>query len=161
MPRTTHALLTTLCGLALLASSCGGDDPLIQAMADDMVSQDAGLSSDPDEALCVSQASFYSLGSDRLSDLGVTVDNPDLTGAGVTPEEAATLVEGLYDCLDVNAMIMNQITALGLPQASAQCAVDGLGEESIRQLMIDQFASTDPQLTPEAQGILLRCLAEG
>ena len=130
-------------------------------MADDIVSQDAGLSSDPDEALCVSQASYDSLGSDRLDELGVTVDNPDLTDAAVTNDEAVALVDGLYGCLDVNQMIITQITALGLPEASAQCAVDGLGADSIRQLMVDQFASTDPQLTPEAQGILLRCLAEG
>jgi len=145
---------------ALLVSACGGDDPLIQAMADDMVSQDAGLSSDPDEALCVSQASYDSLGAERLEELGVTVDNPDLTDAEVTPGEAEALVDGLYDCLDVNAMIIAQVTELGLPEANAKCAVDGLGPEAVRQLMIDQFGSGDPQLSSEAQGILLRCLSD-
>lgn len=147
--------------VALVATSCGGDDPLIQAMADDMVTRADGLSNDSEEALCVATATYDSLGPDRLAELGVTVETPALVDAEVTEPEATALVDGLYDCLDVNEMITTQVAATGLPESAAQCIIDDLGDDAIRQLMIDQFEGEDLQLGPEAQAAMLACLAAG
>jgi hypothetical protein len=146
---------------ALVLAACGGDDPLIQAMADDMVTQADGLSYDSEEALCVATSSYDSLGSDRLAELGVTVESPDLLDARVTETEAASLVDGLYGCLDVNQMIITQVTATGLPESAAQCIIDDLGDDAVRQLMIDQFEGDELQLGPKAQSAMLACLAAG
>lgn len=148
-----------LMALVVGAAACGGEDPIVQAMSDQMVTQDDGLSADPAEADCIAKTTYEALGSDRLDELGITVDNPDITTAGVTEEEANQLVDGLYGCIDVNKMIISQITATGLGPEVAQCMIDSLGSDAIRQLMIDQFAGREPQLGQASQAMLLECMA--
>ncbi len=147
--------------LALFATSCGGDDPLIQAMADDMAAQADGLSTDPAETLCISQASYDALGADRLAELGITVENPNLLTAVVDEREAEKLVDGLYSCVDVNEMIVSQVTSTGLPPAAADCIIETLGEDGVRQFILDQFQGEELSLTTDVRTAMLSCLGAG
>lgn len=149
-----------ICALGFLVASCGTEDPLIQAMADEMVTQADGVSTDPAETLCVSEASYQILGAARLEELGVTVDNPDLLSAVVTEDEAVELVEGLYSCVDVNEMVVSQITAAGLPASAAECILESLGEDEVRALIVEQLQGNGPDLSSQTQLALLSCLAE-
>ena len=157
---TKPPVLAIICALGFLAAACGAEDPLIQAMADEMVTQADGLSTDPAEALCVSEASYETLGADRLSELGITVDNPDLLNAAVTEDEAVELVEVLYSCVDVNEMVISQITAAGLPATAAECILESLGEDEVRALIVEQLQGNGPAVSSETQLALLSCLAD-
>ncbi len=125
---------------ALLAASCGDSDPerdqaLVAAFADDLLSEDDPITTNTGEATCIGEKTYDVFGTERLAELGITVDAPDPSDADITEAEAEGIVDGLYECTDVEASFMKSITNDNVTAEDAQCFVDALGDDMLRDAL--------------------------
>jgi hypothetical protein len=64
-----------------------------------------------------------------LADPEGDIDNLD------DPEEAIAAVDSLLDCVDLEAMMVEQMTADGMTTDQAECMADGFGEDELRSFV--------------------------
>jgi hypothetical protein len=109
------------------------------------------------------------LSDDELRDiLEFTIANPD---SSPTAEIAGPLADTLVECMDFGALIVEQFTAGGISEESAQCVADAVPQDVIRDMalagMIDEDSSeveaefeqamqdaADECLTPEERELI-------
>lgn len=88
-----------------------------------------------DEARCVSEQIVHDIGEARLTDLGVTADH---TGAmediDFSDDEILTLLGTVYDCVDVQALLADQL-ATTFGAESAECIADSLDEDMVTSML--------------------------
>ncbi len=156
-------LITTLA--ALLAGACGSDDgggdsALRDAIAESILddSRDSGPSED--EAKCIADAALDTLGTDRLVDLGVTVEaveeGMEFPEDELSDEETEAYVNASLDCVDTSSLIVDEMVADGVSEEDAKCIAENLDED-----LFAKFATAgSPDEDPELMGAMIDVMSE-
>lgn len=149
--------------LTLAVGACGGDDDdaagggdadaaadteLGQALTAELLSEsdDSPIATE-DEARCVAGGIVSGIGEDRMAELGVTPDNIDdgeMEEVEFTPAEVDTIVDSMFDCVDIKAALTEEFEA-DFGAEGAECVADGLGDDMIRDLMSSSFLGEDDE----------------
>jgi hypothetical protein len=165
-------------GLALVAAGCGDDDGLtegeqaiVEAIVDSAMADpdpDNPLSTDREAAACFAEGLVGDMGVTRLAEIGLTAGSADSQAAfaAMTDEELDEMADLALGCIDVEALITEQMVAEGLGAESAACFADQLGDsEFFRQAFIAGMAgqevdlSTDPAVAAEMLEAATECLS--
>ncbi|MFT7599163.1 MAG: hypothetical protein ACI8TP_002092 [Acidimicrobiales bacterium] len=124
----------------------GGDDD-DDAMADDamadtdpeLVAEISGslatkfdYAANPADADCIASSVVSSVGAEGLAEAGVTVATPDLSAGTLSDEAGDSFVEALFDCVDVEQMMVDNMTGDDATADQARCVVDALGVERLK-----------------------------
>ena len=129
--------------VALFGAACGGDDggsgdtsaptdPRAQELL-------AVLDDDPDfplsdaEANCTVNTMVAEL-DDSTIDAILANPEGDISD-NVSPEENLVAMNALFDCVDLEAMMVDSMVADGTPQEAAECVAEGFGEDELRTFM--------------------------
>ncbi|MEM9467628.1 MAG: hypothetical protein AAGA90_19795 [Actinomycetota bacterium] len=137
-----HLFVLTL-AVAMVATACGGDDGGgdTSAPTDPRGEQILAMLAD-DEDFPLTESEANCTANNMLDDLDdATIDalinDPDAEMGDVAdPEEAVVAVDALLDCIDLEAMMVEQMTADGSMTADqAQCVADEFGEDDLRSFI--------------------------
>ena len=145
--------LVAVAALVFGAAACGGDDeggggdadsPLAQALAADMLADEDAATTDPEEAECWASGIVGGIGEDRLTELGMTVDNVgDVEDYEFTEAEISTVVDSMFDCVDVQASLTEVFEEDFGPEAAA-CLAEGLDNDMLKQVMTSELDGSEP-----------------
>lgn len=141
-----HIVASILLALTLLAAGCGGSDrdqALVDALTNDILSDSDSFTTDADEAQCVSEGVYDALGADRLAEVGITVDSPDPDDADLNRDDASTVIDAIFDCVDMKASFANSMEGDGITSEQASCVADEFGDDGLKELFIDSLVATD------------------
>lgn len=151
MTRTTALLAAA--ALAFGLGACGGGDeeggaaasPLAEALAADMLDSDSSPVGTEEEANCWANQIVDDIGEDRLEELGMTVENVgDMEDYEFTDEELSTMVDGMFECIDVKAAFATQFEE-DFGAEGAKCVADALDEDLVKEAMLaDQSGADEP-----------------
>jgi hypothetical protein len=147
-------LLVLTFAIALLGAACGdsdsdsesgatSDDPRVAQVAE-ILKGDQEFPISDSEANCVANRTVSDLSDDEVQ---LILDNPD-AGPEILddPASAATMLDGLFDCIDMEAFMVNGMVADGTPEDVARCVADGFGEDEIRgflEIAMNENAADD------------------
>ncbi|MEO0493906.1 MAG: hypothetical protein AAF081_10870 [Actinomycetota bacterium] len=125
--------------LALVAAACGGGDSSTDTSApSDPRGQElvAVLQADSDFALSESEANCTANGllanlddatiNAMLDDIDVEIDQLP------NPEDGVKALDAMFDCVDIEEMMFDQMVADGTPEDAARCVAEGFGEDELR-----------------------------
>ena len=153
MTRTTALLAAAALTVGL--GACGGGDedggaaaasPLAEALAADMLDDSEGSPvGTEEEANCWANQIVDDIGEDRLEELGMTVENVgDMEDYDFTDEELSTMVDGMFDCIDVKAAFAAEFEE-DFGAEGAKCVADALDEDLVKEAMLaDQTGADEP-----------------
>lgn len=166
MKKTRWMALATI---ALVAAACGDGDGGRSASNDPKVLEvQAVLQDDQDfpmsdeEANCAAQeivenvdpGTLDQMLADPEADLGEVADS----------ETAVKVLEGIFDCADVEQLMIDSMVEDGTPQDVAECMASELGEDKLKDFMISASAGDDAigedaagELLAELLGIAAEC----
>jgi hypothetical protein len=149
--RTTALLTATALTFGL--GACGGDDeggaagsPLAEALAADMLDEGEGSPvATEEEANCWANSIVDEIGEDRLEELGMTVENVgDVEDYDFTDDEMSTMVESMFDCIDVKAAFAAEFEE-DFGAEGAECVADALDEDLVKEAMLaEQSGAEEP-----------------
>lgn len=133
--RPTLAVLLLV--TALLLSSCSDDSggssddaPTVEALAEQLVGDEARILADTDEARCVADAVVDDLGADRVEELDFRLLQPPLTD-----DEADDVYGAFEDCFELidefTASMSDQMTATGARCGATAYVESGLFRENL------------------------------
>ena len=91
---------------------------------------------DEDEATCVGTAVASEIGFTRLLTLGLAGGDLD----GLSDDEAATMGAAFSGCVDVRAILLDQVASSGAEPDVIACLDDQISDEAIEMLFVDTFA---------------------
>lgn len=165
-------LLMAFVAFALVASACGGDDddggvaaadsPLVGAIAEQMMEgadADSPIATQA-EAECWAGRVVGNIGEDRLGELGVTVDNVgDIEDLDFTDGEVDTIVSSLGDCVDLKALMAEQMAG-DLGEEAANCVAGELDDDFLNGLIGAAFRDEDPSGSDDFFQTMLDIAAE-
>ncbi len=118
-------------------------------MLEDADSEDGSVAQTEEEARCWSGKIVDEVGEDRLSELGVTAQSVgDLDEIDFTEDELDTVVDGMFDCIDVNAAFAKQFEA-DFGAEGAQCVADELDQDLVKDMMKAALAGGDTSEPPD------------
>lgn len=152
--KKTLKIVAVAASLVILASACGddgggsvasADDPLVQAIVDDVMADGDGVTSERAEAECFVGGVVGSLGKDRLAELGVTESNvPGLDEIAWTEQEANTLVDRLFGCMDLTDNFIEQMDLGDIDESQRDCVSGVFSEDVLKEFFVSSFAGTEP-----------------
>ncbi len=137
-----HLLVLTI-AVALLGAACGDDDggggdtsaptdPRAQQLLAILEADEEFPLSDS-EANCTVNTMVSNLDD---STIDAIIANPDADiSDSVSPEENLAAMNALFDCVDIEAMMVDSMVADGTPQETAECIAEGFGEDELRSFM--------------------------
>lgn len=144
--RTVAAVATMTLAVAACGSDSGGggasagaDTPVGKALTEEILSDaaddDGSVAQTEEEARCWSGKIVDGVGEDRLAELGVTADRVgDIEDIDFTDAELDTLVDGMFECIDVKAAFATQFEE-DFGEEGAQCLADELDQDLIKDIM--------------------------
>ena len=139
--------------IALLSAACGdggdsggmSDDPKVVEVAS-ILQDDQDFPMSDAEANCAARRIVDNVPSDTLDTM---LANPDAELGEVTdPETAMTVLDGIFDCVDIEALMVQSMVEDGTPEDQAQCIAKGFGEDEIRSFM--ELAAMDDEAVDDA-----------
>ena len=130
--------------VALVAASCGGgsssNDPKVLEVQS-VLQNDQDFPMSDDEANCAAQEIVDNVDSDTLDQM---LENPEADLSEVTdPETAVVVLEGIFDCADVEQLMIDSMVEDGTPQDVAECLAGGFGEDELKDFMLSASAGDD------------------
>ena len=144
-----------LVAVALLAAACGGsgagsnDATVLEVQSVLQGEQDFPMSDD--EANCAARNIVDNVDSGTLDTM---LANPDADLSEVTDAETSlTVLEGIFDCVDVEDLMVQQMVEDGTPREDAECLARGFGEDELRDFM--RAASGGDEALSEEAGLEL------
>ena len=150
--------LVFVAAIAFIAASCGGDsggdarvDEVIAFLEEESAVDDVQLTDS--ENRCLAGEIVAGLDDDLLDELlaGNPKDDP--------PEGAElVLIESLFDCVDMNQLMVDSMVADGATQEEAECFAGALDAETLETMMSSELTGTDP--SPEEEEALAATLFE-
>ncbi len=148
-------LLMIVGAIAIVASACGGDDddgavapadsPLVAALAEQINEGggDTPVTTQAD-AECWAGRIVGGIGEDRLNELGVTADNVgDIEDYDFTDGEIGTIVGSLGDCVDLQALMADELVG-ELGDEAADCVAGELSDDFLTDMMTAAFRDEEP-----------------
>lgn len=161
---TTSNLRRAFAVLAIVATAaaCGGDDeggdggdaadsPLGQALSAELLSEEDSPIETQEQADCVAGGIVSGVGEDRLAELGVTADNVgdgEIEDLAFTEEEAGSVVDALFDCVDVREALAAEF-ATDFGEEGGSCVAENLDEQLLRDLMTSAFLGGEDEEMPD------------
>jgi hypothetical protein len=148
----TTALLAAAALTVGLGACGGGDDeggaagsPLAEALAADILDEAEGSPvATEEEANCWANQIVDEIGEDRLEELGMTVDNVgDIEDYDFTDEEMSSMVDSMFDCIDVKAAFAEEFEA-DFGAEGAECLADALDEDLVKEVMLAEQTGDEP-----------------
>ncbi|MBT5139261.1 MAG: hypothetical protein HOH36_00910 [Acidimicrobiaceae bacterium] len=150
--------LVFVAAIAFIAASCGGDsggdarvDEVIAFLEEESAVDDVQLTDS--ENRCLAGEIVAGLDDDLLDELlaGNPKDDP--------PEGAElVLIESLFDCVDMNQLMVDSMVADGATQEEAECFAGALDAETLETMMSSELTGTDP--SPEEEEALAAAFFE-
>ena len=130
--------------VALMAASCGGssssDDPKVLEVQS-VLQNDQDFPMSDDEANCAAQEIVDNVDSDTLDQM---LEDPEADLGEVADAETAVVVlEGIFDCADVEQLMIDSMVEDGTPQDVAECLAGGFGEDELKDFMLSASAGDD------------------
>jgi hypothetical protein len=167
LKKTSVLLLVLALGLA----ACGGGGGVSgegQALADAIAAQmmqdtTAGNPfANEADAKCFAEGMVGGIGFERLTALGLTVDNvadADTLMAQLTAEEQGKFADAALGCIDLKKAIKDGAVSSGLPEAQAQCLADGMSDDLLKRAFLSEFSGStfDPTTDPEFMAAMAKC----
>ncbi len=168
-------VMVAVLALTLVAAACGDDDGSLTegetVIVDAIVAgiaEDADSSNpfnDPVAARCFAEGMVQDMGVARLGEVGITADSddPEEAFALMTETEINDLTDTAFECLDMDALMVEEFTKSGISEDSARCLVAELNKTGfIRTSFMASMtgAGTDPSDDPEAMGIMLEAFTK-
>ena len=149
----TKLSLVMITAIALLSAACGdggdsggmSDDPKVVEVAS-ILQDDQDFPMSDAEANCAARRIVDNVPSDTLDTM---LANPDAELGEVTdPETAMTVLDGIFDCVDIEALMVQSMVEDGTPEDQAKCIAEGFGEDEIRSFM--ELAAMDDEAVDDA-----------
>ncbi len=168
MNRYAIRVFAAACAAALLASACGSDteagsgaDTAIgQALTEEFLSEGDSPITTEEQARCMSGDIVDNIGEDRLAELGVTADNvADIDEIDFTDAEFDTIVDALFDCVDVRDAMATEMAG-DFGEEGAACVADNLDEDLLRDVMAAGFRGEDAEPSNDFLQAMLDVAAE-
>lgn len=154
-PMKKHLIWMTAV-FALVAAACGGDDgggdtsaptdPRGQQLVA-MLQADSDFPVSDAEANCTANNMIANLDDSTIDAMLDDVDGE--IGDLENPDEALKALDAMFDCVDLEQMMFDQMVADGTPEDAARCVADGFGEDELRAFM-SQAALPEDQIDEEA-----------
>lgn len=153
--KTYAKTVAVLAALAMLGSACGdddggggatasADDPLVQAIVDDIMADGDGLTSDRAEAECFVGGVVGELGTERLNALGVSETNiAPLDEVEWTEAEAQSVVDTMFGCIDVTESFVEQLDLGELDDAQSECVSGVVTDDVLKGFFLDSFTGDE------------------
>lgn len=167
--KTLAALLT----LTVLATACGddgdgggsatpasADSPLVQAIVDDVLEDGDGVTTDRDEAECFVGGVVDEIGEDRIRALGVSEENvAGLDEIDWTTEEAESVVDKLFSCMDLTENFIDQMEFGDLDEGQTDCVRGVFTEDVLKEFFVASFTGDESGMAGifELMGELTEC----
>ncbi|MEM9522332.1 MAG: hypothetical protein AAGA37_23710 [Actinomycetota bacterium] len=142
--KRTHLLAVFV--VVLVAAACGSDrttDERAAAIAD-VIKDDNEFPLTDDEAECTANNMVDSLDSETIDAIIADVD-ADIEDS----EQTVIAMNALFDCIDLEALMIEQLTEDGTSEDEARCIVEAFGEDDIRSL-VEMSALPDDQVDDAA-----------
>jgi hypothetical protein len=134
-------------------AACGGgddgggaaaDSPLAKALAANIQAEEDGLVNSEEEAECWAGKVVSEIGEDRLTELGMTEANvPDIDEMDFTSDEVSSVVESMFECIDVKAAFTAELES-DFGAEAAGCLADGLDEEFVKEILLSEMDGSEP-----------------
>ena len=160
--RMWHAVavnkLAVVAFVAFFAAACGGNsggdarvDEVVAFLEEESALDDVQLTDS--ENRCLADGIVAGLDDDLLDELlaGNPKDDPP-KGAELV------LVESLFDCVDMNQLMVDSMVAEGATQEEAECFAGALDAETLETMMSSELTGTDP--SPEEEAALTAVVFE-
>lgn len=153
--KKTLKLVAALAAVAMMAGACGDDDgggggsasadsPLVQAIVDDVMADSDGITTDRAEAECFVGGVVGTLGEDRLNELGVTEDNVvGLDEIEWTEDEATSVVDKMFDCIDMGESFIEQMEFGDLDDEQTACVQDVFSEDVLKGFFVGTLTNDE------------------
>lgn len=146
--------MTALAAVALTfgVAACGGggdgdgaaDSPLAKALAADMLAEGDSPVSSEEDANCWAGKVVSEIGEDRLTELGMTETNlPDIDEMDFTTDEVSTIVDSMFECVDVKAAFAAEFES-DFGAEAAGCLADGLDEQFVKEILLSEMDGSEP-----------------
>ncbi|MEZ5243526.1 MAG: hypothetical protein R2707_00395 [Acidimicrobiales bacterium] len=158
--KTSLKLVAAIAALMLFASSCGddggggggntasADDPLVQAIVDDIMAGGDGVTTDRAEAECFVGGVVGEIGTARLNALGVTETNiAALDEIEWTEDEARSVVDSMFSCVDVTASFVDDMDFGELDDSQAECVRGIFSEDVLKDFMVSTFTGDEDAMS--------------
>lgn len=156
---TILKIAAALASLALLATACGddggggisgidgaasADDPLVQAIVDDIMADSDGITTERAEAECFVGNVVGSLGKERLTALGVSETNvAALDEIDWTEDEARTVVDNMFGCMDLTDNFIEQMELGDLDESQTDCVRGVFSEDALKDFFVASFTGDE------------------
>ena len=170
-------VMVSVLAVGLLVAACGDDDgggnltegetavvdAIVAGMMEDTDSSNPF--SDPVTGRCFAEGMIRDMGMARLAEVGITADaeSPEEAFFLMTEAEVDDLVDTAFECLDMDALMVEEFAKGGISEDSARCVVAELNK-------IDFFrasfaagmtgADNNPADDPEAMAAMLAAFTE-
>ena len=144
--------------LAFCAAACGGSsggdarvDDVVAWLEEESALDDVQLT--VSENRCLAGELVASLDDDLLDEL--LAGNP-----GDDPPKGTELIliDSLFDCVDMNQLMVDSMVAEGATQEEAECFAGALDAETLETMMTSELTGTDP--SPEEEEALMAVVFE-
>ena len=181
-----HRRLIAVCAFGLVLAACGGgsDDgdggggggldndqqAISDAIYDQILEEDIEDSPfGPTEARCFSDGVARDFGVAELVELGLSADDirsgTEPGDVDLNDSQADRMTDLMVDCVDFKSLFVEEFTAEGVSQDSAECLADGFDADFIRALAKSELVGggadplTDPQLGEDLFSLITTCLS--
>lgn len=139
------ALISVACGSKSGSSGEMSADPVVLDIAE-ALQDDPNFAMSDEKANCAAQRIVDGLDDTTLDQM---LANPDADLAEVADDEMALVViDGIFDCADIEELMVRSMMEDGTPEDQARCVAEGFGEDELRSLMA--MASTEQEPDDEA-----------
>jgi hypothetical protein len=166
----------TIAGLSVLLLSltaCGGglssdDKSAIAALSDsirDDSDQSAAFTSDKAEADCIAEGMVTGIGVDQLVEYEILTEdfkaNDTLEQTKMSEGDAGIAADVVLDCMDVRAMMMDQMGVSELPAEVLTCLEGALSDDIIKSMMVASFTGAEDATADEVSAAIMSCVTSG
>lgn len=152
--RRLARLATAGLALTVLAGACGDDgggngaapvdDPLVQAIVDDITIDDNPLTTERGDAECFATRVVGSVGNERLAALGVTVDDVgSINEFSWTPAEVDMIVENMFDCIDVTSGFTRSLVSEDMTPEQVGCLEGSFTQDVVHDFYRSTFSGDE------------------
>jgi hypothetical protein len=125
----------------------------------------AGLDVTEEQAGCVSDGVVSEIGIEQLQDYGLLTDDlevekdADIDEQDITAEDADSLAGTFVDCVDVKALITEQMGELpGATAEQKKCISDALTDEALTDMLSQVFQGNEDEATSQLQSEMMGCV---
>lgn len=136
--------------LAFVAVSCGGDegsgggasdDPRVREVAEILQDEQDFPMSD-EEANCAAERIVDGVDDSTLNQM--LADPEGDLGEVADAEMALVVLDGIFDCADIEDLMVQSMMEDGTPEDQARCVAEGFGEDELRSFMEMAVAEDEP-----------------